>query len=175
MTQVWDVLRGDKVGSLSGHENRVSCLGVSNDGISLCTGSWDSLVSILKQNCQDTEANIFFPRTAQGLGLVNNIGNQDTPVSNHLQCHYSNAFLYFLLLLDSFPRWIKRRHCTIILITAAPRPLYHNMPFGGYLHRPSTWRAQHQDFGFPSLSPVWDRSWTSISFLFVSCLLPISF
>lgn len=32
------------MGSLSGHENRVSCLGVSNDGISLCTGSWDSLV-----------------------------------------------------------------------------------------------------------------------------------
>lgn len=27
-----------------GHENRVSCLGVSNDGISLCTGSWDSVV-----------------------------------------------------------------------------------------------------------------------------------
>lgn len=45
--QVWDVLRGDKVGSLSGHENRVSCLGVSNDGISLCTGSWDSLVCSL--------------------------------------------------------------------------------------------------------------------------------
>lgn len=44
--KVWDVLRGDKVGSLSGHENRVSCLGVSNDGISLCTGSWDSLVSM---------------------------------------------------------------------------------------------------------------------------------
>lgn len=44
MNQVWDVLRGEKVGSLSGHENRVSCLGVSNDGISLCTGSWDSLV-----------------------------------------------------------------------------------------------------------------------------------
>ncbi|EAU37014.1 guanine nucleotide-binding protein beta subunit [Aspergillus terreus NIH2624] len=44
--QVWDVLRGDKVGSLSGHENRVSCLGVSNDGISLCTGSWDSLLKV---------------------------------------------------------------------------------------------------------------------------------
>lgn len=27
-----------------GHENRVSCLGVSNDGISLCTGSWDAFV-----------------------------------------------------------------------------------------------------------------------------------
>lgn len=42
--QVWDVTRGEKIGSLVGHENRVSCLGVSNDGISLCTGSWDSLV-----------------------------------------------------------------------------------------------------------------------------------
>ncbi|TQN72753.1 Guanine nucleotide-binding protein subunit beta, partial [Colletotrichum shisoi] len=42
--KVWDVTRGEKVGSLVGHENRVSCLGVSNDGISLCTGSWDSLV-----------------------------------------------------------------------------------------------------------------------------------
>ncbi len=38
--------RGEKVGSLQGHENRVSCLGVSNDGISLCTGSWDSLVCV---------------------------------------------------------------------------------------------------------------------------------
>jgi guanine nucleotide-binding protein G(I)/G(S)/G(T) subunit beta-1 len=44
--KVWDTLRGEKVGSLNGHENRVSCLGVSNDGISLCTGSWDSFVSL---------------------------------------------------------------------------------------------------------------------------------
>lgn len=44
LRQVWDVTRGERVGSLVGHENRVSCLGVSNDGISLCTGSWDSLV-----------------------------------------------------------------------------------------------------------------------------------
>ena len=43
--KVWDVTRGEKVGSLVGHDNRVSCLGVSNDGMSLCTGSWDSLVS----------------------------------------------------------------------------------------------------------------------------------
>ncbi len=47
IAQVWDVTRGEKVGSLVGHENRVSCLGVSNDGISLCTGSWDSSVRIL--------------------------------------------------------------------------------------------------------------------------------
>lgn len=39
------MLRGDRVGNLNGHENRVSCLGVSNDGMSLCTGSWDSTVS----------------------------------------------------------------------------------------------------------------------------------
>ena len=45
--QVWDVLRGDRVGNLNGHENRVSCLGVSNDGMSLCTGSWDSTVSVI--------------------------------------------------------------------------------------------------------------------------------
>jgi guanine nucleotide-binding protein G(I)/G(S)/G(T) subunit beta-1 len=44
--KVWDVLRGERVGVLSGHDNRVSCLGVSNDGISLCTGSWDSLLKI---------------------------------------------------------------------------------------------------------------------------------
>jgi len=48
--QVWDTLRGDKVGLLSGHENRVSCLGVSDDGISLCTGSWDSYVSTVHKN-----------------------------------------------------------------------------------------------------------------------------
>lgn len=44
--KVWDVLRGERVGSLNGHENRVSCLGVSNDGISLCTGSWDATVCL---------------------------------------------------------------------------------------------------------------------------------
>lgn len=46
--QVWDVLRGERVGTLQGHDNRVSCLGVSNDALSLCTGSWDSMVSFLQ-------------------------------------------------------------------------------------------------------------------------------
>jgi hypothetical protein len=31
---------------LSGHDNRISCLGVSGDGIALCTGSWDSLLKV---------------------------------------------------------------------------------------------------------------------------------
>ena len=33
------------MGTLQGHDNRVSCLGVSQDAMSLCTGSWDSMVS----------------------------------------------------------------------------------------------------------------------------------
>lgn len=41
---MWDTLRGERVGTLQGHDNRVSCLGVSNDAMSLCTGSWDSMV-----------------------------------------------------------------------------------------------------------------------------------
>lgn len=43
---VWDVLRGDCVGTLQGHDNRVSCVGVSGDGRSVATGSWDSLLKI---------------------------------------------------------------------------------------------------------------------------------
>jgi len=43
---VWDTLKGDRVGTLQGHENRVSCLGVSPDGMALCTGSWDSLLKV---------------------------------------------------------------------------------------------------------------------------------
>ncbi|KAI9013890.1 WD40-repeat-containing domain protein [Phycomyces nitens] len=43
---VWDTLRGERVGILRGHDNRVSCLGVSSDGRALCTGSWDSFLKI---------------------------------------------------------------------------------------------------------------------------------
>ena len=43
---VWDTLRGERVGVLTGHENRVSCLGVSIDGMALCTGSWDSTLRV---------------------------------------------------------------------------------------------------------------------------------
>ncbi|KAL0094833.1 G protein beta subunit [Phycomyces blakesleeanus] len=45
-TQIWDTLKGERVGALSGHENRVSCLGVSSDGMALCTGSWDSMLKV---------------------------------------------------------------------------------------------------------------------------------
>jgi guanine nucleotide-binding protein G(I)/G(S)/G(T) subunit beta-1 len=45
-SHVWDTLKGERVGVLTGHENRVSCLGVSNDGMALCTGSWDSFLKV---------------------------------------------------------------------------------------------------------------------------------
>ena len=43
---VWETLTGKQVGCLAGHDNRVSCLGVSNDGMALCTGSWDSFLKL---------------------------------------------------------------------------------------------------------------------------------
>eukprot|EP00002_Diphylleia_rotans_P038071 TRINITY_DN85_c2_g1_i1.p1 TRINITY_DN85_c2_g1~~TRINITY_DN85_c2_g1_i1.p1 ORF type:complete len:347 (-),score=65.79 TRINITY_DN85_c2_g1_i1:580-1620(-) len=43
---VWDTLKGKQVAVLAGHDNRVSCLGVSGDGMALCTGSWDSMLRI---------------------------------------------------------------------------------------------------------------------------------
>lgn len=43
---VWDTLRGCSISSLSGHENRVTCVGVPKTGQCLCTGSWDLMVRI---------------------------------------------------------------------------------------------------------------------------------
>ncbi|WVO12662.1 hypothetical protein L204_100267 [Cryptococcus depauperatus] len=43
---VWDTLKGERIGVLAGHDNRISCLGVSGDGMALATGSWDSLLKV---------------------------------------------------------------------------------------------------------------------------------
>ncbi|XP_064204041.1 guanine nucleotide-binding protein G(I)/G(S)/G(T) subunit beta-3-like [Anguilla rostrata] len=43
---IWDTFKGEKVGVLSGHDNRVSCTGVPPDGMCVCTGSWDSFLKI---------------------------------------------------------------------------------------------------------------------------------
>lgn len=43
---VWDTLKGDRAGVLAGHDNRVSCLGVTDDGMAVATGSWDSFLRI---------------------------------------------------------------------------------------------------------------------------------
>ncbi|XP_063725048.1 guanine nucleotide-binding protein subunit beta-1-like [Symsagittifera roscoffensis] len=43
---IWDTLKSLKVGILSGHEARVSCLGVNSDGNAVCSGSWDAKLKI---------------------------------------------------------------------------------------------------------------------------------
>ncbi|KAM9225174.1 guanine nucleotide-binding protein subunit beta-4 [Dugong dugon] len=43
---VWDTLKGDRAGVLAGHDNRVSCLGITDDGMAVATGSWDSFLRI---------------------------------------------------------------------------------------------------------------------------------
>lgn len=44
----WDTVssRPSHAYQLAGHENRVSCLGVNDNGQALCTGSWDTLLKI---------------------------------------------------------------------------------------------------------------------------------
>lgn len=42
----WNTITGELEQSLAHHDNRVSCLGVSDDGQALCTGSWDTLLKI---------------------------------------------------------------------------------------------------------------------------------
>jgi len=46
MCYVWDTRLATLVQQLAGHENRVSCLGLTEDGKALCTGSWDTLLKI---------------------------------------------------------------------------------------------------------------------------------
>ena len=44
----WDVLgsQNTPIYQLSGHENRVSCIGMSASGDALCTTSWDATLKI---------------------------------------------------------------------------------------------------------------------------------
>jgi guanine nucleotide-binding protein subunit beta-5 len=43
---VWDTLKGSRVATLYGHENRVSALKISPDGTALGTGSWDCTIRV---------------------------------------------------------------------------------------------------------------------------------
>lgn len=64
---VWDTLKGERVGVLTGHENRVSCLGVSTDGMALCTGSWDSTLRV----CQSMHFTIYVSDVSfAGMGIM---------------------------------------------------------------------------------------------------------
>ncbi|KAL1440453.1 hypothetical protein MTO96_009489 [Rhipicephalus appendiculatus] len=43
---VWDTLSTRRVGALTGHENKVTALTISPDGVVVVTGSWDSSVRV---------------------------------------------------------------------------------------------------------------------------------
>uniref|UniRef100_A0A182NLN6 Uncharacterized protein n=1 Tax=Anopheles dirus TaxID=7168 RepID=A0A182NLN6_9DIPT len=43
---VWDTLKAERAGILAGHDNRVSCLGVTENGMAVATGSWDSFLRV---------------------------------------------------------------------------------------------------------------------------------
>lgn len=67
---VWDTLKGERVGVLTGHENRVSCLGVSADGMALCTGSWDSTLRVSPLSLARRSLLIHHNSVLTGLGII---------------------------------------------------------------------------------------------------------
>jgi guanine nucleotide-binding protein G(I)/G(S)/G(T) subunit beta-1 len=57
-----DSLAGERVGVLSGHENRVSCLGVSADGMALASGSWDNSLKVKLVSASKVNLLTMFPQ-----------------------------------------------------------------------------------------------------------------
>ena len=43
---IWDVLKGERAGALAGHDSRISCLGITPDGMGVGTGSWDASLRV---------------------------------------------------------------------------------------------------------------------------------
>lgn len=43
---VWDVLKGTRISTMYGHENRVSRVRLSPDGTALCSASWDNTLRV---------------------------------------------------------------------------------------------------------------------------------
>lgn len=43
---IWDALGQEPVGILAGHDNKVSCLGVTEEGSAIATGSWDTFLRV---------------------------------------------------------------------------------------------------------------------------------
>ena len=42
----WDTVTGTVAATLAGHDNDVAAVAVAPDGMSVCTGSWDTLVRV---------------------------------------------------------------------------------------------------------------------------------
>jgi hypothetical protein len=105
LMQVWDVLRGERVGTLSGHDNRVSCLGVSNDAMSLCTGSWDSMVSLQNRGQHLMVAKLTSDSTAAHLGIIYmRIGENPRERSSTSQAHDTKPLTHSIV----FTLWRSR-------------------------------------------------------------------
>lgn len=43
---IWDALKTSYLGNYSGHENRVTSLAITDDGIAFATASWDENVRV---------------------------------------------------------------------------------------------------------------------------------
>ena len=43
---VWDTVTGTVAATLAGHDNDVSAVAVAPDGMSVCTGSWDTVIRV---------------------------------------------------------------------------------------------------------------------------------
>ncbi|GAA6022139.1 hypothetical protein JCM10207_000775 [Rhodosporidiobolus poonsookiae] len=116
---VWDTLKGERVGVLAGHENRVSCLGVSADGMALCTGSWDSMLKLKQMKPEDRKRivprlSVFAGKAAPGYFMAKTIIRFVNAVSKTINAdkeireYLSVAFLpdYSVSLAESFRRWL---------------------------------------------------------------------
>ncbi|AGO11350.1 AaceriACR097Wp [[Ashbya] aceris (nom. inval.)] len=43
---VWDLIKGEIIGKLDGHSDRISGVATSPDGLAICTGSWDTTMKV---------------------------------------------------------------------------------------------------------------------------------
>jgi len=46
VVKIWDTMRGDTLGELKGHKERISSIGISGDGLALGTACWDRVLKI---------------------------------------------------------------------------------------------------------------------------------
>lgn len=94
-----------------GHDNRVSCLGVSNDGMSLCTGSWDSLVRY-------TKILLIYELTSC---VAQNLGHVNCPTTMFDMDEANTPILISNITSPPHPNLILPLRCAIIISTPGGR------------------------------------------------------
>ncbi|KAL7007741.1 G protein subunit beta [Cystobasidiomycetes sp. EMM_F5] len=187
---VWDTLKGERVGVLTGHDNRVSCLGVSSDGMALCTGSWDSTLK-----CSRSYSNVSYLGThgSYGIQAGSLAANQHFDVTTQLnngvrmlqnQAHNSSGVIHLChsscLLLDAGPvtdymakvkSWLDAHPSevvTILWVNSDTIPMY-------------MWKQAYQTTGLesyaysPPSTPVAYSAWPTLQSLISSNKRLVSF